>query len=505
MNVADLLSEHAARGAAQIALRSGSRRVSFSELDAASGHVADLLLRDGVQPGDRVALLLPSVPEFAAAYYGVLRAGAIAVPLDPLLTRTEVGGILQDAGAGRLLVWRALERAAPASDGLGVFVLAPGSFFDIASDAIWAPPVVLDPDDAAVILYTSGTTGKPRGVELSHANLVGNAVATAERLRFRAGEVVLVALPLCHVFGQTCGLNAVIASGACMVMMQRIEPALLLGLLGAGDVDVMLGTPTAYAGMLAADREQLLMRVAPRAALSGGAPLDGALHAAWERTTGTPLAEGYGLTETSPVVCIDAPDATRRPGSIGWPLVGVQLRIVDGAGVDVATGETGELVVRGPNVMTGYWRRPAETAEVLSEDGWLRTGDLACRGEDGRYEIVGRAKDLIITEGYNVHPREVEAAITAHSAIREAAVLGVPHALLGEEIVACAVLRENAECSSEALMAHLVERLAPYKLPRRLWFVAALPRTATGKVVKHRIVVPVSSIRDTDAGAGVRA
>jgi long-chain acyl-CoA synthetase len=498
VNVAHLLGEQAARSAGQTALRSGSRRVTFGELDAASGHVAELLLRDGLRPGDRVALLLPNVPEFAAAYYGVLRAGAVAVPLDPLLTRTEVVGILQDAGAGRLLVWRALERSAPASGGLTVFVLAPGSFFDVANDAIWDPPVPADPGDAAVILYTSGTTGQPRGVELSHANLSGNAAATAERMRYHSGDVVLAALPLCHVFGQTCGLNAVLASGACLVMAQSLEPSLLLRLLGAGDVDVMLGTPTAYAGLLAADREQLLMRVAPRAALSGGAPLDAALHAAWERTTGAPLTEGYGLTETSPVVCLDAPDATRRPGSIGWPLVGVQVRVVDAAGGDVALGETGELVVRGPNVMKGYWRRPAETAAALSDDGWLRTGDLARCGEDGRYEIAGRAKDLIITEGYNVHPREVEEAIIAHPAVREAAVLGVPHPLLGEEIVACAVLREDAECSSGALMSHLAELLARYKLPRRLWFVAALPRTATGKVVKHRIVVPVSAVRDAD-------
>jgi long-chain acyl-CoA synthetase len=498
VNVAELVREPAAHSGARTALRCGSRRVSFSELDAASGHVAHLLRRDGVRPGDRVALLLPNVPEFAAAYYGVLRAGAIAVPLDPLLTRTEVGSILQDAGAGRLLVWRALEKSAPASAGLAVFVLAPGSFFDVANDAIWDPPAAVAPADTAVILYTSGTTAQPRGVELSHANLAGNAAATAERLRYRVGDVVLAALPLSHVFGQTCGLNAVIASGACLVMAQRLEPALLLGLLGAGDVAVLLGTPTAYAGLLAADREQLLMRVAPRVALSGGAPLDGAVQAAWERTTGAPLAEGYGLTETSPVVCLDAPDATRRPGSIGWPLVGVQLRIVDEAGVDVAPGETGELVVRGPNVMKGYWRRPGETAEVLSHDGWLRTGDLARCGEDGRYEIAGRAKDLIITEGYNVHPREVEEAIMAHPAIREAAVLGVPHPLLGEEIVACAVLREDAECSSDVLMSHLIERLARYKLPRRVWFVAALPRTVTGKVVKHRIVVPFSAVRDAD-------
>jgi long-chain acyl-CoA synthetase len=243
--------------------------------------------------------------------------------------------------------------------------------------------------------------------------------------------------------------------------------------------------------------------VAPRAALSGGAPLDGELHAAWERTAGTPLAEGYGLTEASPVVSVDAVDGTRRPGSIGWPLVGVQLRVVDELGNDVAPGDAGELVVRGPNVMQGYWRRPAETAAVLSPDGWLRTGDLACCAQDGRYEIVGRAKELIISEGYNVHPREVEQALTAHPAVIEAAAFGVPHLLLGEEIVACAVLREGARLSPEELMRHVGRRLARYKLPRRLWFVDALPRTATGKVVKRRIVVPEGTSPVTEPGLRV--
>ena len=261
MSVALLLHERAAREPARTTLRCRERRVACSELDAASGHVADLLLRDGLQPGERVALLLPNVPEFVAAYYGVLRAGGIAVPLDPLLTRTEVREILQDAAAGRLLVWRALERSAPASDGLSVFVLAPGSFFDVATDAVWDPPAPVASDDTAVILYTSGTTGRPRGVELSHANLTGNAVATAQRLRFRAGDVVLAALPLSHVFGQTCGLNAAIASDACLAMAPSVEPAFLLGLLGAGDIDVMLGTPTAYAATAGGRR---------RAAADGG-------------------------------------------------------------------------------------------------------------------------------------------------------------------------------------------------------------------------------------------
>jgi long-chain acyl-CoA synthetase len=494
VNVATALHQLAVQRPAQIALRAGNREVSYGELDAASARVATLLRADGLQPGERVLLLLPNVPEFAAAYYGVLRAGGVAVPLDPLLTRTEIAATLQDASAGRMLVWRVLQRSAPARAGLTVFVLAPGSCFDVATPGFdHDPPDAVQDDDPAVIIYTSGTTGQPKGTVLSHANLSGNAAATAERLRYRAGDVVLAALPLCHAFGLTCGLNATLGSGACLLMAPVLEPTLLLDLLGAWPVSLLLGTPTTYAGLLTADHEQLLARVAPRAALSGGAPLDGGLHAAWERTTSTRLGEGYGLTEASPVICLDAVDDTRRPGSIGWPLVGVQLRVVDPVGADVVAGDTGELVVRGPNVMKGYWGRSAETAAVLSEDGWLRTGDLACCGEDGRYEIVGRAKELIISEGYNVHPREVEQALTAHPAVREAAALGVPHSLLGEEIVACVVLREGAEIGSEELLRYAARRLARYKLPRRLWFADSLPRTATGKVVKHRIVVPEGS------------
>jgi long-chain acyl-CoA synthetase len=497
VNVAAVLHDLAAQCPAHPVLRAGNREVSYRELDAASARVAALLHANDVLPGDRVLLLFPNVPEFAAAYYGVLRAGGVAVPVDPLLTRTEIAAILRDADGGRLLVWRDLQRSVPAREDLTVFVLAPGSCFDIVpSDDERQPPspVTVQAGDPAVILYTSGTTGQPKGTVLSHANLGGNAAATAERLRYRAGDVVLSALPLCHAFGQTCGLNATVAGGACLLMAQSLEPADLLGLLGACDVTILLGTPTTYAGLLAADREQLLARVTLRAALSGGAPLDGELHAAWESTTETPLAEGYGLTETSPVVCVDAIDDTRRRGSIGWPLVGMQVRVVDPRGHDVPAGETGELVVRGPNVMTGYWRRPAETAEVLSADGWLRTGDLACCAADGRYELVGRVKELIISEGYNVQPREVEQVLTAHPSVREAAALGVPHQLLGEEIVACVQLRPGAEASSEELMRFMARRLARYKLPRRLWFVDELPRTATGKVVKHRIAVPESTL-----------
>jgi long-chain acyl-CoA synthetase len=504
VNVAAVLSEMAGRDPAQIAMRAGNRKVSYGELDAAAARVDGLLRGDGLRAGERVLLLLPNVPEFAAAYYGVLRAGGVAVPLDPYLTRTEIAAILRDAEGARLLVWRELQRSVPASAALTVFVLAPGSCFDVASpDEARDPPVAVEGGDPAVILYTSGTTGQPKGAVLSHANLAGNAAATAERLHYEAGDVVLAALPLCHAFGQTCALNATISSGACLLLPATVEPALLLGLLSAWDVAILLGTPTTYAGLLAADADGRLAAAAPRAALSGGAPLDPVLHAAWESGAGTPLGEGYGLTEASPVICVDAVDATRRPGSIGWPLPGIELRLVDERGADVDAGETGELVVRGPNVMTGYWRRPAETAAVLSQDGWLRTGDLACRGEDGRYEIVGRAKELIISEGYNVHPREVEEALMTHPAVQEAAAFGAPHPLLGEEVVACVVLRPGAQAESEALQRYAARRLARYKVPRRLWFADVLPRTATGKVVKHHIAVPDSTSPDFDPHAWV--
>lgn len=499
MNVAGVLSDMAGRRPEQIAMRAGNRQVTYGELDAAAARVAGLLRDDGLRPGERVLLLLPNVPEFAAAYYGVLRAGGVAVPLDPYLTRTEIAAILRDAEGARLLVWRELQRSVPASAALTVFVLAPGSCFDVASpDEECEPPVPVEGGDPAVILYTSGTTGQPKGAVLSHANLAGNAAATAERLGYEPGDVVLAALPLCHAFGQTCGLNATISSGACLLLTATVEPDLLLGLLSGWDVAILLGTPTTYAGLIAADIHGRLADAAPRAALSGGAPLDPEVHAAWERGAGTPLGEGYGLTEASPVICVDAVDGTRRPGSIGWPLDGVQLRLVDEHAADVAAGETGELVVRGPNVMTGYWRRPAETAAVLSEDGWLRTGDLACRGEDGRYEIVGRAKELIISEGYNIHPREVEQALMAHPAVQEAAAFGAPHPLLGEEVLACVVLRAGAQVDDEALLRFAARRLARYKVPRRLWFADTLPRTATGKVLKHHITVPENTSPDFD-------
>jgi long-chain acyl-CoA synthetase len=468
VNLATVLTETARRHPRREALRRGRRRVSYTELDRASGQVARRLAADGIRPGDRVALMLPNVPEFVAAYYGILRAGAIAVPLDVDLKGAELRAALADAGATLLIAWRGLLRSA---DGT-TWLVAPGSFFD---DGQAGDPVERDGADAAVIVYTSGTTGQPRGVELTHANLLSNARVTAELFGFCAGDAVLAALPLAHAFGQTCTLNATLLAGARLVLAPRLEPH--------HDVTVLVGVPSMYARLLAAGGP--LRMPALRMCIAGGAPLAPELHDACELALGTRLLEGYGLTETSPVASFNRPSDARRPGSIGTPVDGVEMRLRD-----VSRHGVGEIVVRGPNVMKGYWNRPAETRAVLSDDGWLRTGDLARVDGDGAFRIVGRAKDLIIRDGRNVYPREVEDVLHGHPDVLEAAVLGIPDPLLGEEVVACVVLADDATVTEEQLRDHVRERVAESKYPRRIWFAPALPHSGSGKLLKRAIVIP---------------
>ncbi len=472
MNLATVLIDSARRHPRREALRRGSRRVSYAELDRAGAHVARRLAAQNVGPGDRVALMAPNVPEFVAAYYGILRAGAIAVPLDVDLKGAELRAALADAGPALLIAWRGLLRTADES----TWLVAPGSFFDDG-----APPaepdaaVERDAGDTAVITYTSGTTGQPRGIELTHANLLSNARVTAELFGFTPADAVLGALPLAHAFGQTCTLNAPMLAGARLVLAQRLEP--LEG------ISVLVGVPSMYARLLAGGGR--LHAPALRMCISGGAPLAPELLDACEATLGTRLLEGYGLTETSPVASFNRPSEPRRPGSIGTPVDGVEMRLAD-----VSPEGVGEIVVRGPNVMKGYWSRPDETRAVLSDDGWLRTGDLARVDEDGAFRIVGRAKELIIRDGRNVHPREIEDVLHGHPDVVEAAVLGVPDPLLGEEVVACVVVAERATVTEDELRDYVRARVAESKYPRRVWLAAALPHGVTGKVLKRAIVIP---------------
>jgi long-chain acyl-CoA synthetase len=473
VNLATLLTETARRQPHAEALRRGGRGVGYAELDRASAHVAARLHDAGIGAGDRVGLVAPNVPELAAAYYGILRAGAVVVPLDAELKRDEVRTALADAGAALLIAWRTPARQ---TGGLPAWLIAPGSFFDDGAPAAEPPPpVARAAGDTAVILYTSGTSGEPKGAELTHANLAHNARVTADLFGYAPGDTVLGALPLAHAFGQTCTLNAAIAAGARVLLASSFE--------ALDEVTVLVGVPSMYARLLA--RGEPVCAPALRMCISGGAPLAPELLEACEAALGTRMLEGYGLTETSPVASFNRPSEPPRPGSIGTPVDGVEMRLLD-----VSPDGVGEIAIRGPNVMKGYWNRPDETRAVLSDDGWLRTGDLARTGADGAFRIVGRAKDLIIRDGRNVHPREIEDVLLGHPDVLEAAVVGVPDALFGEEVVACVVPVPGVQASEDDLLAHVRDRVAAFKAPRRLWFAPALPRSHTGKILKRAIVVP---------------
>jgi long-chain acyl-CoA synthetase len=465
VNLATVLIDSARRHPRREALRRGGRRVSYAELDRASAQVARRLAAEGVRAGDRVALMVPNVPEFAAAYYGILRAGAIAVTLDVDLTRPELRAALADCGASLLVAWRELRSVHEPA-----WLVAPGSFFD---DAEPVAAVEREAGDTAVIVYTSGVTGAPKGAELTHANLLANARVTSDLFDYGRGDAVLAALPLAHAFGQTCTLNAPLLAGARLVLADRFEPA--------DGVTVLVGVPSMYARLLADGAHGT---PGLRLCVSGGAALAPELLDACEAALGTRLLEGYGLTETSPVAAFNRVSDPRRAGSIGTPVDGVTMRLLD------PVEGVGEIAIRGHNVMKGYWNRPEETRAVLSEDGWLRTGDLARVDEDGAYRIVGRAKDLIIRDGRNVHPREIEDVLHGHADVLEAAVLGVPDPLLGEEVVACVVVVERATVTEDELLDYVRERVAESKYPRRVWLAAALPHSVTGKVLKRAIVIP---------------
>jgi long-chain acyl-CoA synthetase len=463
VNLASVLIDSARRHPQRQALRRGERRVSYEQLDRASAQVARRLAAEGVWHGDRVALMVPNVPEFAAAYYGILRAGAIAVPLDVDLTRHELRATLADCGAALLIAWRELRSLHEPA-----WLVAPGSFFD---DAEPVAAIEREAGDTAAILYTSGVTAEPKGAELTHANLLSNARVAADLFAYGTDDAVLAALPLAHAFGQTCTLNAPLLAGARLVLADRFEPR--------DGVTVLVGVPSMYARLLASDA-----RATPalRLCVSGGAPLAPELLDACEQALGTRLLEGYGLTETSPVAAFNRLSDPPRPGSIGTPVDGVEMRLLDSA------DGVGEIVIRGHNVMKGYWNRPEATRAVRSDDGWLRTGDLARIDDDGAFRIVGRSKDLIIREGRNVHPREVEDVLHGHPQVVEAAVLGVPDPLLGEEVVACVVVAPGASVTEDELRDYARERTARY--PRHVWFAPALPHTGAGKVLKRAIVIP---------------
>ncbi|MBV9206826.1 MAG: long-chain fatty acid--CoA ligase, partial [Actinobacteria bacterium] len=347
-----------------------------------------------------------------------------------------------------------------------------------------------DADDA-VILYTSGTTGRPKGAELTHAGLVRNAELTARTLLKNGdGDVIMGCLPLFHVFGLTCALNAGVAAGSTLTLLPRFDPAKALDIIGRDQVTIFAGVPTMYAAMLHLPGADPAKAATLRVCISGGAALPVEVLRGFEEKFGCMILEGYGLSETSPVASFNHPGTVRKPGSIGTPVEGVEMRIVDNDWQTVPDGEIGEIAIRGHNVMKGYWNRPEATAEVMSAGGWFRTGDMARVDEDGYYYIVDRKKDLIIRGGYNVYPREVEEVLHEHPAVAEVAVIGLPHPELGEEVGAAVALKPGASATPEELREHVRDRVAAYKYPRRVWLVDELPKGPTGKILRREVQAP---------------
>jgi long-chain acyl-CoA synthetase len=493
------LTESAERHGRRPALKLGDTVATYAELDAASARVAGLLRARGVNPGDRVGIMLPNVPQFAVVYYGVLRAGGVVVPMNVLLKQREVAFYLGDPQARVVFAWHECANAAvagAAEAGADVILVGAGEFEGLlgASEPL-AEVSQRGGDDTAVILYTSGTTGTPKGAELTHAGLARNVeiLLAEDMLGITSKDVVFGALPLFHAFGQACSLKTAISAGACLALLPRFDAAKALGIIESERVTVFEGVPTMYSALLNHPGRERTDVTALRLCVTGGAALPVEVLHGFEAAFECTVLEGYGMSETSPVISFNHADRERKAGSVGTPIAGVEMKLVDDARKVVGAGEVGEIAVRGHNVMKGYWQRPEATARSIDADGWFYTGDIGRVDEDGYYFIVDRKKDMIIRGGYNVYPREIEEVLYEHPAVAEAAVIGIPHASLGEEVAAAVTLKPDAGVTIEELRDFVKRQVAAYKYPRELWLVDELPKGSTGKILKREIAIPVGA------------
>jgi long-chain acyl-CoA synthetase len=487
-NVAAAAWEHARTQPDRLVLRGPAGEWTYAELRERSAAFAGALLGAGIGPGDRVVLCAPSVPEFVAAYLGVHAVGAILITVNTMATRPEIEYVIEDAGASLAIVWHEIGPAtAEAATGRGIplWALKPGAPVDAGTplDALHEAAL----EDTSTILYTSGTTGRPKGAQLSTGNILACAEIFVDSLELTAEDRFGTGLPLFHVFGQAVVMGTTLRAGGSLSLLPRFEPGAMIEMVRRDRLTGMAGVPTMWNAMLHAAGEVDPADFAGlRLAASGGASLPADVIRAFSERFGCVILEGYGLTETTGSATFNGLHRERKPGSVGIALEGceVQTRRPDGAECD--RGEVGEVFIRGPVVMKGYWGREEATAEAL-RDGWLKTGDLATIDEDGDIRIVDRLKDMIIRGGYNVYPSEVEEVLYGHPDVVEAAVIGVPDDHFGEEIGAAVALKPGAEMSVADLRAWMKEQLSAYKVPRLIQFVEALPKGPTGKVLKREI------------------
>ncbi|MER6262933.1 long-chain fatty acid--CoA ligase [Streptomyces sp900105245] len=493
LSVAAILAENARRRPGSTALVEGELRLTFAEVWRRALARAGALAGLGVRPGDRVALMAPNTAEFPVAYYAVAAAGGVVVPVHLLLSAGEVEHVLRDSGAALLLVHPAQAetgRVAAAATGVRVITLGE-EFAQLAADAEpLASYVTRAADDPAVVFYTSGTTGVPKGAVLSHFNLVMNATVNAfDANDIRADDIALGALPLFHAFGQTVSLNSTWRAGATLVLLPRFDAARAIELMVKEGVNTFHGVPTMFVALAAAAADAPALPEL-RVCVSGGASLPVAVLERFEAAFGARVYEGYGLSETSPTATVNQPVFGTRPGTIGHPLWGIDAEIARAEAEDrvelLPAGELGEVVIRGHNVFSGYLGRPEATAEAVV-DGWFRTGDLGTKDEDGFLRIVDRKKDVIIRGGYNVYPREVEEVLMRHPGIAQVAVIGLPDELHGEEVCAVVVPAPGTAPDAAAIIEWSKEHLGRHKYPRRVEITDAMPLGPSMKVLKREL------------------
>lgn len=510
LNLATILQTSAQNHPTNTAIILNDFKLSYAALDDAARRFASALAGMGVTPGEKVALLIPNLPQFTIAYYGILYAGATVVPLNVLCVADEVhyflddsdavvlvafegflpaavGGIARAESCRKLVVVRMPNTEVPLPDGAYDFqkLLATHSAdFDM---------IQTGSDDTAVILYTSGTTGRPKGAELTHCNLYLNAQFASERLAgtverpvyCAAPHVAMACLPLFHSFGQSVIQNGMLFHGAAITLLPRFTPEDCLKIMVRDKVTIFAGVPTMYFALLhcpTADQYPVHLQTC----ISGGAAIPAEVMKAFDAKYNVSIQEGFGLSETSPAACFNLLDFPKKVGSIGKPIPGVRMKVVDDQDKELPRGERGELLIRGHNIMKGYYKRPEATAEAL-KGGWFHSGDIAIEDEEGYFFIVDRKKDMVIRGGFNVYPREVEEVLYSHPSVMEAAVLGVPHEEYGEEVKAVIALKPGKSATADDIRDYCRTHLAAYKYPRIIEFRDALPKGPTGKILKREL------------------
>ncbi|KPD01356.1 Long-chain-fatty-acid--CoA ligase [Geobacillus sp. BCO2] len=507
--VCDVLHERAGEFGSQPALTFYDKMITYAELAAAVNRFASSLQARGVQKGDRVAIMLPNCPQYVIAYYGILQAGAIVTQVNPMLVERELAYLLKDSGAKMIVIYEplyprlaavrgetAVEQVVTVSLGAPPSVaLAEGDVtFDefLAAGSGAVRPVPIEPaHDIAVLQYTGGTTGRSKGAMLTHRNIFANVLQCAEFFKgtFEFGkERYLTVIPLFHVFAMTSGMNLAIYQGAENILLPRFELKEVLETIRDKQPTVFPGVPTMYVAITNTPGVEQYGISSIKTCNSGSAPMPLELMRDFEAKTGAVVLEGYGLSEASPVTHCNPPFAARKPGTVGIGMPLTEYKVVDVATgtQELPPGEVGELIIRGPQVMKGYWNMPEETAAAL-RDGWLYTGDLASIDEEGYVTIVDRKKDLIIAGGYNIYPREIEEVLYEHPAVREAVAVGVPDPYRGETVKAIIVLKDGMQANEEEILAHCRKNLAAYKVPRIVEFRAELPKTNVGKILRRAL------------------